>query len=190
MPTADRYRFLEIAVFNLQKIKKLPGETVWRDVASPLGPLTVLAADAGVRAIAFAGEQTERAKIDFPRARARVAIDKAVAQLTRYFEGTLRNFDLPLDLHGTDFQQRVWELVLKIPFGQTRTYGELARALGNAGASQAVGAANGKNPIAIAVPCHRVIGASGNLTGYAGGLEKKGVLLTHEGAIQPALFGT
>lgn len=160
-------------MFDLHILKKLPGETVWREVASPLGPLTVLAADAGVRAIAFECEQTERAKIDLHRARAHAVIDKAMAQLARYFDGTLRSFDLPLDLHGTDFQQRVWELVLKIPLGQTRTYGELARALGNADAARAVGAANGKNPVAIAVPCHRVIGASGNLTGYAGGLEKK-----------------
>ena len=177
-------------MFNLHTLKKLPGETVWRDVASPLGPLTALASDAGIRAIAFAGERTERAKLALPRARAHAVLDEAVQQLTRYFDGTLRRFDLPLDLHGTDFQQRVWASVREIPFGQTRTYGELARALGNAGASQAVGAANGKNPVAIAVPCHRVIGASGKLTGYAGGLDKKAFLLRHEGAIQPALFKT
>lgn len=170
-------------MFDLQKIKNLSGETVWRDVASPLGPLTALASDAGVRAIAFAGEQTERAKMALPRARAHAVLDEAVQQLTMYFDGMLRRFDLPLDLHGTDFQQRVWALVLKIPFGQTRTYGELARALGHAAAAQAVGAANGKNPIAIAVPCHRVIGASGSLTGYAGGVDKKAFLLRHEGAI-------
>ena len=97
---------------------------------------------------------------------------------------------MPLDLHGTNFQQGVWALVREIPFGQTRTYGDLARALGNVGAAQAVGAANGKNPVSIAVPCHRVIGASGNLTGYAGGLDKKAFLLRHESAIQPELFET
>lgn len=168
-------------MFDLHLLKKLPGETVWREVASPLGALTVLASDAGIRAIAFAGEQTERAKMALPRARAHAVLDEAVQQLTMYFDGTSRRFDLPLELHGTDFQQRVWALVREIPFGQTRAYGDIARALGNVGASQAVGAANGKNPIAIAVPCHRVVGASGSLTGYAGGLDKKAFLLRHEG---------
>lgn len=177
-------------MFDLHISKNLPGETVWREVASPLGPLTVLATDAGVRAIAFEGERAERAKMALPRARAHAVIDKARAQLAKYFDGTLRSFDLPLDLHGTDFQQRVWALVREIPFGQTRTYGDLARALGNVGAAQAVGAANGKNPVPIAVPCHRVIGAVGNLTGYAGGLDKKAFLLRHESAIQPELFET
>ncbi|MCE2432532.1 MAG: methylated-DNA--[protein]-cysteine S-methyltransferase [Candidatus Latescibacteria bacterium] len=167
----------------------MPRETVWENVASPLGLLTVLASDNGVHAIAFESDQTEQAKINFPRAADHPIINAAVEQLAMYFEGTLKVFDLPLDLRGTDFQKQVWKLLLEIPFGQTRTYGDLARELGNAGASQAVGAANGKNPVAIVVPCHRVIGASGHLTGYAGGMEKKRFLLTHEGAIQPMLFG-
>ncbi len=174
-------------MFDLQILKQLPRETVWEDVASPLGPLTVLASDNGVHAIAFEGERAEQAKINFPRA-VNHPIINAVEQLAMYFDGTLQVFNLPLDLRGTDFQKRVWKLLLDIPFGETRTYGDLARALGNAGASQAVGAANGKNPVAIVVPCHRVIGASGHLTGYAGGMEKKKILLTHEGAIQPTLF--
>ncbi len=167
-------------MFDLQRVKKLPGETVWGEVASPLGPLTVLASDDGVRAIAFEGERAARAKIGLPRAVAHAVIDAAVEQLTIYFDGTLKIFDLPLDLHGTDFQKRVWKLLLKIPFGETRTYGDIARALGSVGAAQAVGAANGNNPVAIVVPCHRVIGASGDLTGYAGGIKKKKFLLAHE----------
>ena len=176
-------------MFDLQILKQLPRETVWENVASPLGPLTVLASDNGVHAIAFGSDQTEQAKINFPRAADHPIINAAVEQLAMYFEGTLKIFDLPLDLRGTDFQKQVWKLLLEIPFGETRTYGDIACTLGNAGASQAVGAANGKNPVAIVVPCHRVIGASGHLTGYAGGMEKKRVLLTHEGAIQPMLFG-
>ena len=175
-------------MLDIQMLKQLPRETVWEDMTSPLGPLTVLASDNGVHAIAFAGDRTEQAKINFPRAEDHPIINAATEQLAMYFDGTLKVFDLPLNLRGTDFQKRVWNLLLEIPFGETRTYGDLARALGNAGASQAVGAANGKNPVAIVVPCHRVIGASGHLTGYAGGMDKKKFLLTHEGVIQPTLF--
>ena len=176
-------------MLDLQILKQLPRETVWEDVVSPLGLLTVLASDDGVHAIAFEGSQTEQAKINLPRAVNHPIINAAAEQLAMYFSGTLNVFDLPLGLRGTDFQKRVWKLLLEIPFGETRTYGNIARALGNAGASQAVGAANGKNPVAIVVPCHRVIGASGHLTGYAGGMDKKKFLLTHEGVIQPMLFG-
>ena len=176
-------------MFGLQMLKQLPRETVWEDVASPLGPLTVLASDNDVHAIAFAGDRTEQAKTNFPRAVNHPIINAATKQLAMYFDGKLKIFDLPLNLRGTHFQKRVWKLLLEIPFGETRAYGDLARALGNAGASQAVGAANGKNPVAIVVPCHRVIGASGHLTGYAGGMDKKKFLLTHEGVIQPTLFG-
>ena len=176
-------------MFDLQILKQLPRETVWEQVASPIGPLTILASDNGVHAIVFESDQTEQAKTNMPHAVNHPIINTAVEQLAVYFEGTLKIFDLPLDLRGTDFQKQVWKLLLEIPFGETRAYGDLARELGNAGASQAVGAANGKNPVAIVVPCHRVIGASGHLTGYAGGMEKKRFLLTHEGAIHPMLFG-
>ena len=176
-------------MLNLQMLKQLPRETVWEDVASPLGLLTVLASDNGVHAIAYEGDRTEQAKTNLPRAVNHPIINAADEQLAMYFDGMLQVFDLPLDLRGTDFQKRVWKLLLEIPFGETRTYGDIARALGNTGASQAVGAANGKNPVAIVVPCHRVIGASGHLTGYAGGMDKKRFLLTHEGVIQLMLFG-
>lgn len=175
-------------MLDLQILEQLPRETVWENVASPLGPLTILASDNGVHAIAFEGTQTEQVKTNLPCAVNHPIIDATIKQLAMYFDGTLKVFDLPLDLRGTNFQKRVWKSLLEIPFGETRTYGDIARALGNAGASQAVGAANGKNPVAIVVPCHRVIGASGHLTGYAGGMEKKKFLLTHEGVIQPTLF--
>jgi methylated-DNA-[protein]-cysteine S-methyltransferase len=105
----------------------------------------------------------------------------AVRQLTEYFAGTRREFDLPLRFQGTVFQTRVWRELTEIPYGQTWSYGELARRIDNPSASRAVGLANGRNPISILVPCHRVIGADGSLTGYGGGLERKRWLLAHEG---------
>jgi methylated-DNA-[protein]-cysteine S-methyltransferase len=104
-------------------------------------------------------------------------------QLNEYFAGRRREFDLPLRLQGTAFQNRVWQELTEIPYGATWSYGQLAKRLGNPNASRAVGLANGQNPISILVPCHRVIGADGSLTGYGGGLERKHWLLTHEGAI-------
>ena len=104
----------------------------------------------------------------------------AVEQLAAYFAGELRVFDLPLGAEGTGFQRLVWRALGTIPFGETRTYGAIAHAIGRPSASRAVGAANGRNPISIIVPCHRVIGASGELTGYAGGVEMKQWLLAHE----------
>jgi methylated-DNA-[protein]-cysteine S-methyltransferase len=105
----------------------------------------------------------------------------AVRQLSEYFAGTRRTFDLPLRLQGTDFQKRVWQELTEIPYGQTWSYGELAKRIDNPSASRAVGLANGRNPISILVPCHRVIGADGSLTGYGGGLDRKRWLLAHEG---------
>jgi methylated-DNA-[protein]-cysteine S-methyltransferase len=102
-------------------------------------------------------------------------------QLNEYFAGKRREFDLPLRMHGTEFQQSVWRELSKIPFGETRSYGQLAKRLGNPNGSRAVGLANGRNPIAVIVPCHRVIGADGSLTGFGGGIDRKEWLLTHEG---------
>jgi len=107
-------------------------------------------------------------------------LDATARQLAEYFAGTRRTFDLPLAPRGTGFQQRVWRALLAVPYGATCSYGDIARAIGRPAASRAVGAANGKNPIAIIVPCHRVIGASGALTGYGGGLPTKKWLLAHE----------
>jgi methylated-DNA-[protein]-cysteine S-methyltransferase len=108
----------------------------------------------------------------------------AIRQLNEYFAGTRREFDLPLRLQGTTFQRSVWQALTKIPYGATLTYGEQAARIGNPNASRAVGLANGRNPISIVVPCHRVIGANGSLTGYGGGLERKRWLLAHEGLYQ------
>jgi methylated-DNA-[protein]-cysteine S-methyltransferase len=109
-------------------------------------------------------------------------LELASAQLAEYFAGERRAFELPLAPEGTPFQRRVWEALLRIPYGETWSYGRLARELGSPSASRAVGAANGRNPLAIVVPCHRVVGATGALTGYAGGVEAKEWLLSHERA--------
>jgi len=107
-------------------------------------------------------------------------LGRALQQLRDYFSGSRRTFDLPLALGGTDFQQRVWRTLSEIPYGETWSYGQLARRIGNPAASRAVGLANGRNPISIILPCHRVIGADGSLTGYGGGLPRKQWLLAHE----------
>jgi methylated-DNA-[protein]-cysteine S-methyltransferase len=105
---------------------------------------------------------------------------EAKQQLAAYFNGELTEFDLPLCLHGTEFQQTIWQNLVKIPFGTTLSYGEMARRIGNPNGSRAVGAANGRNPISIIIPCHRLIGSNGKLTDYGGGLERKEWLLVHE----------
>ena len=112
--------------------------------------------------------------------RDRAPLDEACRQLEEYLAGDRRDFDLPLRSAGSPFQHEVWSALLEIPYGETRTYGQLARRVGRPDASRAVGLANGRNPISIVVPCHRVIGASGDLTGYGGGLERKRFLLEHE----------
>lgn len=114
------------------------------------------------------------------------AFEAAVDQLGAYFAGELTDFDLELELRGTEFQRRVWRALLAIPYGETRSYGEIAEQIGAPGSARAVGWANGHNPIAIVVPCHRVIGASGSLTGYGGGLDRKRTLLALEKRRAPA----
>ncbi len=109
--------------------------------------------------------------------------EKAVAQISEYFAGSRQEFDLPITLEGTEFQQQVWQELRSIPFGQTVSYGDLARSIGKPSAVRAVGAANGDNPVSIIVPCHRVIGSDGGLTGYGGGLPRKQWLLKHEGGL-------
>jgi methylated-DNA-[protein]-cysteine S-methyltransferase len=150
---------------------------------SPLGWLTVEATDQGVIGLAFG----ERGPVQpAASALARGHLDAAKAALAAYFAG--KPPSLPaLDLQGSDFQRKVWRALLQIPWGEVRTYGELAAALGMPGAARAVGAANGRNPVAILVPCHRVVGAGGRLGGYSGGLEVKRELLAHEAAHGPVL---
>jgi methylated-DNA-[protein]-cysteine S-methyltransferase len=117
-------------------------------------------------------------------------LPETARQLREYFAGTRREFDLPLRMQGTDFQQRAWQVLTQIPYGATWSYGEQAKHLNNPNASRAVGLANGRNPISIIVPCHRVIGSNGSLTGYGGGLERKQWLLAHEGLHSHVLRAT
>jgi methylated-DNA-[protein]-cysteine S-methyltransferase len=149
---------------------------------SPIGPLLLASTTKGLCGVYMQdhrhGKQPEPDWI-----RDRDALSEASGQLTAYFEGKLRAFDLPLDLAGTPFQLEVWRALCGIPFGETRSYADLARAIGNAKAVRAVGLANGRNPVSIVVPCHRVIGSDGSLTGYGGGLTRKRFLLDHEARI-------
>ncbi|MEN3748117.1 methylated-DNA--[protein]-cysteine S-methyltransferase [Sphingomonas sp. HF-S3] len=151
-------------------------------IPSPVGALKLVASDAGLVAILWENDREGRVRLgamdDAPE---HPVLAEAGRQLGGYFVGSRTAFDLPLDFRGTDFQKQVWAALLTIPFGQTRSYGEIARQIGRPGASRAVGAANGRNPISIVAPCHRVIGTGGSLTGFAGGLEAKAFLLRHEG---------
>lgn len=145
---------------------------------SPIGDLTLVAEDGALIGLSMSGGQKRDAAHLGERDDSGLA--NAAAQLSEYFAGERTDFDLPLRLDGDAFQQRVWALLREIPYGETRSYGDLARALGDLGLSRAVGAANHANPVAIVVPCHRVIGADGSLVGYGGGLDRKRFLLALE----------
>lgn len=150
-------------------------------ISSPVGKLTLVASDKGLVAVLWPNDKPTRVRFSENITTAENAIlAKAEKQLNEYFAGKRNSFDLPLDMRGTDFQKNVWEALLSIPFGETRSYAQLAKQIGNPQAVRAVGAANGRNPISIIVPCHRVIGANGKLTGFAGGLNTKDHLLTLE----------
>lgn len=159
-------------------------------VDSPLGPLVLAATDAGLAGLWFDDQQHLPAWTGWPERDDDALLQQAVAQLQDYFDGTRKAFDLPLDLRGgTPFQQSVWQALLHIPYGVCTTYGTLGAALGRPQAVRAVGTAVGRNPLGIIVPCHRVLGADGSLTGYAGGLDRKAALLTLEsGAGDPDAF--
>ena len=162
-----------------------------RRLDSPIGTLLLLAGPGGLTEIRFARPGGH--ELDPGWAEGGPVLEGAARQLDAYFAGTSRDFDLPLAAEGTEFMKTVWRELRRIPFGATISYGELARRIGNPNASRAVGLANGKNPIPIVVPCHRVIGANGELTGFAGGLAVKQALLQHEGATprtEATLFDT
>lgn len=152
-------------------------------VQSPFGPLTPVVNESGGLTMLHFGE-----KHPVGAERNADRLEQVSKQLHEYFEGSRKLFDLDLAADGTAFQRQVWALLTKIPFGETRSYGEIAREMGMPGASRAVGRANATNPIAIVVPCHRVIGSNGTLTGYAGGLSMKEKLLAFEQGLTPSLF--
>jgi methylated-DNA-[protein]-cysteine S-methyltransferase len=158
-----------------------------RTFPSPVGELTLVASAAGLRALLWEGGWAEKVRVgladaDGPDAEAAAErhLDDAERQLGEYFAGARQEFDLALDPIGSAFQLRAWMELRRIPFGETITYGEQARRLGDPKASRAVGTANGRNPLSIFVPCHRVVGAGGKLTGFGGGLSAKAWLLDHE----------
>lgn len=154
----------------------------WMQVPSPVGNLTLVSRDDKLAAILWETERPGRVRLGEMRHTPEDAmLSEANRQLQQYFAGERNRFDIELAFHGTDFQKSVWAALLAIPFGETRTYSQIAEQIGNPAAVRAVGAANGRNPIAIIAPCHRVIGADGSLTGFAGGLEAKEYLLKLEG---------
>ncbi|ROO08022.1 cysteine methyltransferase [Pseudomonas fluorescens] len=149
---------------------------------SPVGELKLVSNGSRLAAILWENDKPNRVRLGpMIEAHDNPILIRTARQLEEYFSGTRDCFDLELDFTGTDFQKKVWAALLTIPFGETRTYSQIAEQIGNPSAVRAVGAANGRNPISIVAPCHRVIGASGKLTGFAGGLEAKERLLTLEG---------
>lgn len=152
---------------------------------SPVGQLTLVAKDAALAAILWENDRPGRVRLGtLQRDNAHPVLQQTQQQLSEYFAGTRDRFDLQLAMEGTPFQKRIWALLLSIPFGQTRSYRQLAELAGNPAASRAVGAAVGRNPVSIVTPCHRVVGSTGKLTGFAGGLDAKQALLQLES--QPA----
>jgi methylated-DNA-[protein]-cysteine S-methyltransferase len=149
-------------------------------MSTPLGDLAISGNDDGITGVTLK-QHRDFAKITAASTQRDDKFDDAVNQLHEYFNGTRTDFDLPISQPGSQFQQEVWRCLTEIPFGQTRTYSDICQATNRSKAFQAVGSANGANKIAIIVPCHRVIGKNGKLTGYAGGLEAKAWLLRHEG---------
>jgi methylated-DNA-[protein]-cysteine S-methyltransferase len=153
--------------------------TCYQWIESPTGKLLLVADEIGLRAVSFAeGRTPPQVSPDWKKDPS--PLRETMRQLRAYFGAELQHFDLTLKPQGTEFQRRVWNALLEIPYGETTSYGELACRLGNPAASRAVGLANGSNPIAIVIPCHRVIGSTGKLTGYGGGLENKRWLLDFE----------
>jgi methylated-DNA-[protein]-cysteine S-methyltransferase len=160
----------------------------YRIIESPIGPLLLAASPVGLRLIQFdADKLPESDQEDTPSHLANAILDKTELQLKQYFAKLRTEFDIPLDFQGTEFQSKVWEALLEVPYGKTRTYMEQTMVLGDPKAIRAVANANGKNKIPIVIPCHRIIGADGSLTGFAGGLSKKRFLLELESK-QMSLF--
>jgi methylated-DNA-[protein]-cysteine S-methyltransferase len=150
-------------------------------IVSPIGPLRIRVGEKGIVALDFVDEATaRRGEAASPPPGMPEVLRTARKELDEYFRGSRASFSAPIDLTGTPFQRRVWEVLLRIPYGQTMSYKEVAAAVGNGSATRAVGGANHRNPVSIIVPCHRVVGCDGRLTGYGGGLWRKEWLLDHE----------
>ena len=151
------------------------------EMASPVGTLKLVANETALVAVLWENENPKRVHLaELIEQTHHPILLETQKQLTEYFAGKRQQFDLPLDFAGTEFQHKVWQALLSIPFGETRSYRDIAEQIGNIKAVRAVGAANGKNPISIIAPCHRVVGTNGKLVGFAGGLDNKGILLRLE----------
>ena len=158
-------------------------EYFYKMLDSPIGRLTLVASDEGLAAVLWEDDNPRRVPLNIvTEDNDNPILVETARQLEEYFAGERRAFALDLDFAGTEFQRKVWEALLTIPFGETRSYGQIAKQIGHPEAVRAVGAANGRNPISIIAPCHRVIGSTGRLTGFAGGLPAKAYLLTLEGS--------
>src|SRR5262245_46345830 len=177
--------YLHVEGIRASAFQKKEGETnmtlFYKEMKSPVGKLKLVASSRALVAVLWEKERPNRVKLD------EMTLDpqhpiliEAERQLSEYFSRQRTEFDLPLHPEGTEFQKKVWRALREIPFGKTKSYVDLARTIGSPHASRAVGAANGKNPLSIVVPCHRVVGADGRLTGFAGGLETKAALLALE----------
>lgn len=178
MPTRQHTRF----PVNMPPMVHQPVPRFHTTMASPVGELKLVASDRGLSAILWENDDPNRVRLGATaEAPQHPLLVEAERQLRAYFAGTLERFSLPIDFVGTEFQKAVWTALLGIPFGETRTYAQIARQIGKPEAVRAVGAAIGRNPISIAIPCHRVIGSNGALTGFAGGLQTKAYLLRIEG---------
>ena len=174
---------------QLETVEEMQSAIAVAEIETPIGAIRLAAAPDGLTHLKGTGAPAPEERAGQGRSAARAHVEAAATALSEYFEGQRRDFDdLKLAASGTPFQLSVWGALCDIPFGETESYGHLAQRIGQLGAARAVGLANHVNPIGIIVPCHRVIGADGSMTGYAGGLERKRWLLGHEGALSMSLF--
>ena len=161
---------------------------MWTEVSSPIGPIRLTAGPDALTGVFMLKHKYGPDGFPPEERGESPVLDEAARQLSAYFEGSLRNFDLPMAPEGSDFQRQVWDELVRIPFGETISYLTLARRIGDARHVRAVGTANGRNPISIIIPCHRVVGSDGSLVGYGGGLERKRWLLDHETRVTGVLL--
>lgn len=162
-----------------------------RTYEAPFGVLTVVGSDRGIRFVMFNNDAHPKPleQLQISDTEIHDTVNVAISQLEEYFDGSRRSFDLPLDLRGTEFQVEAWNALADIPYGQTASYGQQAASIGRPKAVRAIGGANGRNPVAIVLPCHRIVGADGSLTGFGGGIEVKKWLLDHEQAMLHSATG-
>ena len=162
-----------------------------RTCEAPFGVVTVVGSGLGIRFVMFSNDAHPKPleKLHISDTEIHESVNAAITQLEEYFSGSRHDFELPLDLHGTEFQVAAWNALAEIPYGRTASYGQQAASIGRPKAVRAIGGANGRNPVAIVLPCHRIVGADGSLTGFGGGIEVKKWLLDHEQSILHSATG-